>query len=92
MKLIPVITEKSMIDAKKGRYTFIVDRTLSKPEIKREVEATFGVHVVTVNTSKKGGETKKNFKGYRQTRLSVKKARVTLQEKESISLFEEKKK
>jgi len=91
MKLVPIITEKSLKDAKNGRYTFIVTTGARKPEIKKEIEKIFGVHVVSIQTSKVGGSVKRNFKGYRQSTLAQKKARVTLKEKESIDLFEEKK-
>ena len=75
-----------------GRYTFSVDPHLRKPEIRKVVEKIFGVHVVSIQTSKIGGHEKRNIKGYRQTVLAEKRARVTLKEKESIDLFEEKKK
>jgi large subunit ribosomal protein L23 len=92
MKLIPIITEKSLKDAKVGRYTFSVEPGFRKPQIKKAVEKTFGVHVVSIQTSKIGGQEKRNFKGYRQRELSQKRARVSLKDKESIDLFEEKKK
>ena len=92
MKLIVLITEKSMRDAKSGKYTFEVEPKFSKSEIKKEVEDTFGVHVVKVRTSKVGGKQKRNMRGFKQISLPTKKVRVTLKEKESIDLFEEKKK
>jgi len=92
MKLIPVVTEKSMREAKDKRYTFEVDKRLAKPQIKKLVEETFDVHVTKIQTLKIGGENKRNMKGYRQIKLSTKRAKVTLKEKESISIFEEKKK
>ncbi|OGM15930.1 50S ribosomal protein L23 [Candidatus Woesebacteria bacterium RBG_19FT_COMBO_42_9] len=91
MKLIPIITEKSLRDAKVGRYTFSVDRHLRKPEIKKAIDEAFGVHVVSIQTSKIGGSQKRNMRGYQQRTLAEKRARVTLKEKESIDLFEEKK-
>jgi len=92
MKLIPIVTEKSMKEAKDRRYTFEVDRGLTKPQIRKLIEDTFDVHVVKIQTLKIGGENKKNMKGYRQITPAVKRAKVSLKEKESISIFEEKKK
>ncbi len=47
----PIISEKMKQTAEKyNRYGFMVTRTASKPEIKREVEAVYGVKVVRVNT------------------------------------------
>lgn len=92
MKLIPLITEKSLRDAKEGRYTFRVESGARKPEIKKAIGEVFGVHVVSIQTSKIGGNQKRNTRGYKQKTLAEKRARVTLKEKESIDLFEEKKK
>jgi len=38
IKLKPIITEKSLAEAKDGRYTFVVARNLTKPMIRAEVE------------------------------------------------------
>ena len=52
----PVLTEKShdMVSAgaeeKKGRYTFEVHVKANKQQIKKAIEAAFGVEVETVNT------------------------------------------
>jgi len=47
----PIITEKV---AKEGeltnRYGFVVDRTANKVEIKKAIEAAYGVTIVSVNT------------------------------------------
>ena len=90
MKLIPVLTEKSLADAKTGCYTFLVDLHLRKEEIKKLIEGAFEVHVVSVRTSVVKGVTKKNTRGQIQRERSAKKARVKLGEKEKIAMFEEK--
>ena len=90
MKLTPVLTEKSLSDAKTGCYTFLVDLHLRKEEIKKLIEGVFEVHVVSVRTSVVKGITKKNTKGQIQREKSAKKVRATLAEKEKIALFEEK--
>ncbi len=47
----PIISEKMTQAAEKyNRYGFMVTREATKPEIKREVEAVYGVKVVRVNT------------------------------------------
>ena len=47
----PIISEKMTGVAEKyNRYGFMVTREATKPEIKREVEAVYGVKVVRVNT------------------------------------------
>jgi len=47
----PIISEKMTQTAEKyNRYGFMVNREATKPEIKREVEAVYGVKVVRVNT------------------------------------------
>lgn len=79
MRIIPVLTEKSLDQAKEGNYTFWVDRRLNKNQIRNLVEETFGVHVTRVRTINVRGETRK-------------KATVALKEKEKINLFESKKK
>jgi len=90
MNIIPVITEKSMLDAKAGKYTFNVDPGLNKNQIKDLLGKVFGVHVVTVKTLTYKGRVKKNFKGNKITVAKIKKAIITLKDKEKIDLFETK--
>ena len=45
----PVITEKSMMAASTGLYTFQVLLGSTKPQIRTEVEASFKVKVTSVN-------------------------------------------
>ncbi|OGM06002.1 50S ribosomal protein L23 [Candidatus Woesebacteria bacterium GWB1_43_5] len=88
MQLTPVLTEKSLGEAKEGKYTFWVDVGLNKYQIKNLVESAFSVHVTGVWVVKKGGSFSKN---YRRTKIELprKKAVVTLKDKEKIDLFEE---
>ncbi len=76
MKLKPVLTEKSHLEAKKGKYTFFVSRNLTKNQIKNYVEEVFGVHIKKINTFNSRG----------------KKVVVKLAAKEKIDLFEVKEK
>jgi len=50
MLLKPIITEKSMAQAKTGRFTFRVTRAMTKTQIKTEIESLFAVNVVSVRT------------------------------------------
>jgi large subunit ribosomal protein L23 len=45
----PVITEKSMLSARNGLYTFQVLLGATKPQVRTEVEAAFKVKVTSVN-------------------------------------------
>lgn len=92
MRLKPVLTEKSMSEAKKGIYTFWVERGMNKNQIRKAVEDVFGVNVVKVRTINVAGETKRTFRGEKRVIKPRKKAMVTLKEKEKIDLFEEAKK
>jgi len=92
MKLIPVLTEKSMSEAEKGNYTFFVERNMNKGQIKKAVEEAFGVNVVKVRTMNVVGEEKRTIRGRKKIIKPKKKAMVTLKEKEKIDLFEEAKK
>ena len=92
MKLMPVVTEKSLKDAKAGRYTFTVLPGFNKDEIRKAVEEMFKVHVTGVATINSKGGTKRNARGRIQSKAASKKAIVTLAKDEKIDLFEEKKK
>ena len=87
----PVISEKSLSDAKKGYYTFYVNRGLTKYQIRKMISDLFGVTVIKVRTMNLRGGVRKNYLGKKVTRKPKKKAIVTLKEKEKIDLFEEKK-
>ena len=92
LKLTPVLTEKSLNQAKNGIYTFIVDFHLDKAEIKSLIEKTFDVHVSSIKTMNyKKGE-RKNSKGRKETIKAYKKTMVSLKDKEKIEIFETKKK
>ena len=75
----PVITEKSALQASKGKYTFKVEKRASKGEIRQAVEKIFGVTVLSAQVMNVKGKGKK---------LDWKKAVVTLKEGDKIELFE----
>lgn len=91
MKLTPILTEKSLAEAKKGHYTFWAGFGMDKNQIRKLVEKVFEVHVVAIRTiNLKGGE-KRNFKGQEQKIKNRKKAIVDLKGDEKIDVFEGKK-
>jgi len=92
MKLTPVLTEKSLSEVSKGRYTFLVDPSFTKHAIRKLVETTFGVKVVAIKTMNVKGEKRRTMAGRKRIIMPTKKAVVTLGEKDKITLFEEVKK
>ena len=91
MKITPVLTEKSLGLAKDGKYTFWVEKNMTKPEIKAAIDRIFGVNSKSVRTMKFRSTVKKNIRGQKIRIPEKKKAIVSLAEKEKIDLFEEKK-
>lgn len=87
----PVLSEKANQQSEKtNRYTFVVNRKANKLEIKKAVEAFYGVQVQDVNTlvmpSKlKAKYTKAGFIVGRKA--AKKKAIVTIAEGETIDIY-----
>ncbi len=77
--LAPVVSEKSYGLLDEGKYTFLVDPRANKSEIKRAVEAVFGVTVSSVNTANRQGKTRRTKFGTGQ-RKHTKRAIVTLKD------------
>ena len=89
----PLITEKAdTLSEKRSQYSFIVDKTCNKIEIKKAVEQLYTVNVESVNTmvipgKRKSRNTKKGVLHGRKA--SYKKAVVTLATGETIDFFGE---
>ncbi len=85
----PIITEKSLKDASVNVFTFEVDLSATKDQIKQAVEQQYQVKVISVNTAKLAGKAYRLPKT-RQTRVrpDSKKARITLKAGDKINLFE----
>ena len=83
----PIITEKTTLLMQENKYTFQVPLTANKVEIRKAVEAVFGVKVKSVNTIRMTGKFKRMGK-HMGKRPDYKKAIVTLQEGETIEFFE----
>lgn len=90
--LKPVFTEKSLKEAKLGRYTFRVPSDMDKKQIAAKISGLFDVTVTNVKTFKKGSEKGRNAKGRNFSFGLVKKAIVRLKNGDKISIFEEGKK
>jgi len=84
----PLITEKTNIQKEvSNQFTFEVDRTANRVEIKKAVEGIFNVKVAGVRTMQVKGKTKRRgwIVGKRR---DWKKAIVTLMPGERIDFFE----
>lgn len=92
MILEPVITEKSTALAKEGKYTFRVEKNMTKDQIKDLVAKIFNVKVVGVHTIKEHGEVKRGFSGRKKIVKPTKKAIVMLGDKDKIEIFDTTKK
>ena len=85
--LAPIVSEKSYdLIEDSGTYTFKVDPTANKTEIKQAVEAIFGVEVLRVNTINRRGKRKRTGWVY-GTRAATKRALVTLAPGSEIDIF-----
>ncbi len=85
----PVITEKTTKLTKENRFVFLVNPDANKTEAKREVEKTFGVKVLAIQTITVPGKSYRTGKRwiYRQ-KSNMKKAIVTLPKDQRIDLFD----
>ena len=81
----PVVSEKSYGLIDEGKYTFIVDPSANKTEIKLAIEKIFGVKVASVNTLNRNGKTRRTRFGMGK-RKDTKRAIVTLKSG-SIDIF-----
>lgn len=84
----PIITEKSLQDAKKGKFTFSVVASVPKVVIRQVVEKTFGVKVTGLTTSIiKGKKKRTGAKRIEKEEGIWKKATVRLVSGQTISVF-----
>tara|TARA_B100000579_G_scaffold331920_1_gene282152 strand:+ start:3052 stop:3357 length:306 start_codon:yes stop_codon:yes gene_type:complete len=86
----PILTEKATNYNDKGKFSFIVDKKANKVQVKKAVEKTYDVNVVSVNTINVLG---KSVSKYTKTGIvtgrkpSYKKAIVQLKEGEFIDFY-----
>lgn len=85
----PIITEKSMNDVGKNKFSFKVVKTANKTMIKKEIEKRFNVTVLKVSTIIiKGRSVKAGVRRNEISLSSFKKAIVLLKEGQKIPMFE----
>jgi large subunit ribosomal protein L23 len=86
----PIDTEKTRYQASElGQYTFKVDQRANKIEVRRAIEAIFGVDVVAVNVMNIPAKAGRRYGRRRVVRRSPwKKAVVTLAEGQRLDVFE----
>ena len=89
--LRPVISEKSMDETQRGKYTFRVHSDANKLQVKAAIEELFKVDVITVNVSTT--KPKEKSRNRRRSRIvgwssAWKKAVVTLAAGQKIEFFE----
>lgn len=77
--IAPVVSEKSYALLDEGKYTFVVDPSANKTEIKIAVEQVFDVKVSSVNTINRKGKSRRTRFGLGK-RKDTKRAIVTLRE------------
>lgn len=82
----PLLTEKATSEMEVNRYTFEVDRTATKTDVKKAVELIYGVHVESVQTQLRKGSRRRLRYGWVMSKPS-KKATVRIREGETIELF-----
>ena len=82
----PIITEKTSVMMQDNKYTFKVPLTANKVEIRQAVEQIFKVKVLSVNTIRVFGKTKRQGK-YVGKRSDYKNAIVKLSEGNTIAFF-----
>ncbi len=87
----PVISEKATNNSEVlGQYSFYVDTKANKIEIKKAVEAAYGVTVVSVSTLVSAPKVKTRYTktGFQTGKTNkLKKAIVSLAEGQEIELF-----
>jgi len=85
----PIITEKSLTDAKNGRYTFAVELAATKDQIKAEAEKLFGVNVIGVQTLRVPGKSYRTGRRWlMKMRNDWKKAVIEVKKGQNIKLFD----
>lgn len=92
ISLKPRMTEKTYaLSQAENVYVFEVAKSVNKVQIKDAVEAQFGVNVASVKTLVEKGKNKPSFRKRTRSvygkRPDIKKAYVTLTEKDSIPVF-----
>lgn len=84
----PYITEKSTdLAADENTYVFVVDKRAGKPEIREAIKEAYDVVPADVRTVNLPAKRVRNRRGKDSYKRNLKKAYVSLQEGDSITLF-----
>ena len=86
----PILTEKATSSNDKGKFSFIVDTKANKVQVKKAVEKTYDVNVVSVNTINVLGKSVSKFTKtgiVNGRKPSYKKAIIQLKEGEFIDFY-----
>ena len=82
----PVITEKSCRLIEKNKYTFDVDKKLTKSQIKKILENLFKINIISVNTHLP--PIKKKRLGLKQGyKVRYKRVIITIKSNQQIPIF-----
>ncbi len=80
----PIITEKATLGSERfNKYTFLVDTKANKVEIKKAVEAAYGVTVDNVRTQNYGPERKMRY-----TKTGIQKGKTNATKKAIVQVAE----
>lgn len=83
----PYITEKTVKEAKAGRFTLLVCDSMTKPQIMLKIKQYFKLNPLSVKIINQKEIISKNAKGVKKTSRGFKKAIINLKKGESISGF-----
>lgn len=93
LSLKPRVSEQTFAMSEDGVYVFEVPTSATKQEIKAAVQDQFSVTVKKINTSKLKGKKMPSARRRQQpvygARRSIKKAYITLQSGDAITMFED---
>jgi len=79
-----IYTEKSNSQLSLGKYTFHIDKSCTKSQLKSLIKKIYNVEVVKVNIINTSKKTKR-FKGVLGSINTIKKATITLKENQTIN-------
>lgn len=85
--LRPLISEKATHGSAQHQYTFIVEKDVTKIDVRRAIEETYGVHPRKVTTGWIRGKTVRSGRSQGRTK-TMKKAMVMLPHDKKIQVYE----
>jgi len=80
----PYITEKTVKEAKEGRFTLLISGLNSKPQIMLKIKQYFKVNPLSIKIINQKEVISKNAKGVKKTSRGFKKAIIALKKGEAI--------